>query len=192
METQLSIIFDLSGSMNELGKIHIQRNLFRFIHQRKEIDEESYAGIQFGFHGWANSISEITLDTSGDIAQMEPSGQLNFRALSDFLSKLLSESSTQRVLILSDGHFSHDDLADFIKWKTSHDLAAIHVVAIGADANVFNLKKISSGDRVFLAENVSTALTTAIRSDDYPIDLPEFIAQILLSEPEKAQDDWDE
>ena len=191
MENQISAIFDISGSMNEMGKIHIQRNLCRFISQLHEVDGERYSGIQFGCYGWGSSVIEISIDESDDIPRLDAAGQLNFRALSDFLSKLSGEGGIRKLVILSDGHFDRDDLAGFIEWKTSYEHALIHTVAVGADANLFNLKKLSLDDGVFLAENIGTAINNIIWNSDTQTNPPESISQILLPQHPIAVEEWD-
>ena len=39
----LYCIVDTSGSMNEMGKIHLQRNLCRYADQLRLIDQKKYA-----------------------------------------------------------------------------------------------------------------------------------------------------
>ena len=61
MKETLYIIVDVSGSMNEMGKIHLQRNLCRYAAQLRLIDQEKYADFDIRFYQWAQNISEIAI-----------------------------------------------------------------------------------------------------------------------------------
>ena len=191
MDIQLFAIFDTSGSMNEMGKIHLQRNLCRFISQLHEVDAERYAGVKLDCYGWGSSLSKITIDESGDVPQLEPTGQLNFNALSDFLSRLSGEGRIQNVLIFTDGLFDRDDLAGFTEWKMNNDHPSLRTVAVGADANLLNLKKVSSNESVYLAENIGIAINNTIWGSDTKVDPPQSISQILLQSNDEAEENWD-
>jgi hypothetical protein len=188
MDISLWIIVDVSGSMNEMGKIHLQRNLCRFANQLRKIDQEKYTGVGISFYVWGLNVSRVIPEESGDIPAFVSEGTLNFSALVNHLSKHLSEVEDLRVLILSDGNFERKGITNFTKWKSDHEKLLIRTVAIGADANLFNLKKISSNETVFEAENIASAINATIWGTDEPMPTPESIAQILQAE---TGENWD-
>ena len=190
----LYIIVDVSGSMKEMGKIHLQRNLCRFAAQLRIIDKGKYSSLDICFYQWAQSISEIALQSDGDIPALKAEGSSKPCVLSDFLSQHLNGTGRLMVLILSDGNFDRDDFKEFIKWKDEQRNILIRTVAVGADADLLKLKKISTNSTVYLSENISSAIDSTIFGSDEPLDPPASIAQILQSKPsesEESEDDWD-
>ncbi len=190
----LLYFFDTSGSMNEMGKIHLQKNLCCYAAQLKTIDQEKYENINNHFYKWAQNISEITVQSDGDIASLIPDGISSLKVLFDFLSKNLDEKEIQRVLILSDGNFSNSDILSFHNQLSSFSDLIIRTVAVGADADLFKLKKISTNSSVYLSENIATAIDGTLFGIDEQLTAPASIAQIMQSEPaesEEPEEDWD-
>ena len=67
-------------------------------------------------------------------------------------------------------------------------------VAVGADADLLKLKKISTNNTVYLSENIASAIDSTIFGSDEPLTAPASTAQILQSEPaetEEPEEDWD-
>ncbi len=193
MKELLYIIVDVSGSMNEMGKIHLQRNLCRYATQLRGIDQEKYADLDIRFYQWAQDISEITIQSDGDIPVLNAEGSSNLCDLSDFLSQHLNDTGRARILILSDGFFNQDDIDRFIRWKKGLHIL-IRIIAVGADADLLKLKKISTNHTVYLAENIASAIDSTIFGFDEPLTTPVSTTQILQSEPtnsEDQEDDWD-
>ncbi len=60
------IFVDVSGSMNEMGKIHLQRNLCRYVAQLRLIDQEKCSGLDIRYYQWARDVSEVVLQNDGD------------------------------------------------------------------------------------------------------------------------------
>ena len=113
MKAPLYIIVDVSGSMNEMGKIHLQRNLCRYAAQLRGIDQQKYADLDIRFYQWAQDISEVTIQSDGDIPSLNAEGSSNLCDLYDFLSQYLNDSGSARILILSDGNFTNSDIVSF-------------------------------------------------------------------------------
>jgi hypothetical protein len=194
MKAALYIIVDVSGSMNEMGKIHLQRNLCRYAAQLRLIDQEKYSGSDIRFYQWAQDISEITIQSDGDIPALNAEGSSNLCVLSDFLSQHLNDTGRSMVLILSDGNFLNSDIVSFQnKLGTFTDLI-IRTVAVGADADLLKLKKISTNNTVYLSENTASAIDSTIFGSDEPLTAPVSTARILQSAPaetEEPEEDWD-
>lgn len=193
MKEPLYIIVDVSGSMNEMGKIHLQRNLCRYAAQLRGIDQQKYADLDIRFYQWAQDISEITIQSDGDIPALNAEGSSNLCDLSDFLSQHLNDTGSARILILSDGNFPNIDIESFQNQLSTFPDLIVRTVAVGADADLLKLKKISTNNSVHLSENISSTIDSTIFSSDEPFSAPVSTAQILQSEPtgtKEPKEDW--
>lgn len=191
---ELFVFVDVSGSMNEMGKIHLQRNLCRYAAQLRLIDQEKYSGLNIRFYQWAQSVSEIVLQSDGNIPALNAEGSSNVCALSDFLSQHVNDTGRSMVLIMSDGNFSNSDIVSFQKQLGTFSNLIIRTVAVGADADLLKLKKISKNNAVYLSENIASAIDGTIFGSDEPLTAPASTAQILQtvrSETEEPEEDWD-
>ena len=194
MKVPLYIIVDVSGSMNEMGKIHLQRNLCRYAAQLRLIDQEKYSGSDIRFYQWAQNISEVALQSDGDIPALNAEGSSKLCVLSDFLSQHLNDTGRLMVLILSDGNFPNSDIVSFQNQLGTFSDLIIRTVAVGADADLLKLKKISTNNSVYLSENIASAIDSTIFGSDEPLTAPVSTARILESEPaetEEPEEDWD-
>ena len=194
MKVPLYIIVDVSGSMNEMGKIHLQRNLCRYAAQLRLIDQEKYSGSDIRFYQWAQNVSEVALQSDGDIPALNAEGSSNLCDLSDFLSQHLNDAGSARTLILSDGNFPNSNIVSFQNQLSTFSDLIIRTVAVGADADLLKLKKISTNNSVHLSENISSAIDSTIFGSDEPFAIPVSTAQILQSEPaetEEPEEEWD-
>ncbi len=193
MKETLYFIVDVSGSMNEMGKIHLQRNLCRYAAQLRGIDQEKYADLDIRFYQWAQDISEVTIQSNRDIPALYAEGSSNLCALSDFLSQYLKDSEKTGVLILSDGLFDLDDINRFMEWKKKSHLL-MRAVAVGADADMLKLKRLSTNNTVYLSENIASAIDSTIFGSDEQLTAPVSTTQIPQSAPaetEEPEEDWD-
>jgi hypothetical protein len=191
MKAILYIIVDVSGSMNEMGKMHLQRNLCRYAAQLQIIDQDRYAYIDIRFYQWASSVSKIVVQSDGDIPTLTAEGSSNLNTLSGFLYQNLNGSENLRGLILSDGNFANSDILNFQKQLNSSPSLILRTVAVGADADLLKLKKISSNDSVYLSENIARAIDSTLFGSDECVTAPESIAQILQTEATEPEEDWD-
>ncbi|WP_323175737.1 vWA domain-containing protein [Neisseria cinerea] len=194
MKEALYIIVDVSGSMNEMGKIHLQRNLCRYAAQLRGIDQQKYADLDIRFYQWAQDILKITIQTDGDIPSLNAEGSSNLCDLYDFLFQHLNDSGSARILILSDGNFPNSDIVSFQKQLGTFSNLIIRTVAVGADADLLKLKKISTNNTVYLSENIASAIDSTIFGSDEPLTAPVSTAGILESVPaetEEQEEDWD-
>jgi len=194
MKTVIYIIVDVSGSMNEMGKTLLQRNLCRYASQLREIDQKKYANVDIRFYEWAQDIFEVIHQENNDIPALKAECSSNLNSLSSFLTKELYGIDKPSVLVLSDGYFERDDFEQFVEWKNNNAEVFIQTVAVGADADLLKLKKISTNNRVYLAENIALAIDSAIFDSDASYIAPDSTAQILQSdsaEAEEVEGDWD-
>ena len=177
-----------------MGKIHLQRNLCRYAAQLRGIDQQKYADLDIRFYQWAQDILKITIQTDGDIPGLNAEGSSNLCDLYDFLSQHLNDSGSARILILSDGNFSNSDIVSFQNQLSKFPELIIRTVAVGADADLLKLKKISTNKSVHLSENISSAIDSTIFGFDEPLIAPVSTARILQSKPagtEDPEEDWD-
>lgn len=191
---ELFVFVDVSGSMNEMGKIHLQRNLCRYAAQLRLIDQEKYSGSDIRFYQWAQNVSEVALQSDGDIPDLNAEGSSNLCVISEFLSQYQSDTGRLMVLILSDGNFPNSDIVSFQNQLGTFSDLIIRTVAVGADADLLKLKKISTNNTVYLSENIASAIDSTIFGSDEPLTAPASTAQILQSEPaetEEPEEDWD-
>ncbi|WP_429105267.1 hypothetical protein [Aeromonas allosaccharophila] len=194
MKAPLHIIVDVSGSMNEMGKIHLQRNMCRYAAQLRLTDPEKYLGSDIRFYQWAQNVSEVVLQSDGDIPALNAEGSSNLFVISDFLSQYLNEAEKLMVLILSDGNFPNSDIVSFQKQLDTFSDLIIRTVAVGADADLLKLKKISTNNTVYLSENIASAIDSTIFGYDELLTAPSSTARILQSaspEIEEPGEDWD-
>lgn len=191
---ELFIFVDVSGSMNEMGKIHLQRNLCRYAAQLRLIDQEKYSGLDIRFYQWAQNVFEVVLQSDGDIPVLNAEGSSNLCALSNFLSQYLNDTGRLMVLILSDGNFPNSDIVSFQKQLGTFSNLIIRTIAVGADADLLKLKKISANNTVYLSENIASAIDSIIFGSDELLTAPVSTARILESaqtEIEEPGEDWD-
>ncbi len=194
LNMQIKIFVDTSGSMNEMGKIHLQRNLYRYVMHLPFIDKEKYLGLDVQFYQWAQNVSEVYLQSDGDIPAFNAEGSSNLGTLVDFLSQNSNAIGIERVLILSDGNFSNLDISSFQNQLSSYPDLIIRTVAVGADADLWKLKKISTNNRVYLSENIASALDSTIFGSDELVTAPPSTAQILqstMADLEESEENWD-
>jgi hypothetical protein len=190
MNKDLYIIADVSGSMNEMGKVYIQTGLLRYAASLRVLDPK-YVDISIRFFQWSDSISEIVVEDGGVVPLLTSKGRSDLTSLSTFLSEALNSSRFLRVLLLSDGFFSSLDCAGFLKEMNLFSNLMLRTVAVGADADHVRLKSISSNKEVFLAEDISTAIDSIIWTSEHGVSYPESIHQIRRTPPVKSEEDWD-
>ena len=177
--------------MNELGKIHLQRNLCRYVAQLQLIDQGKYADIDIHFYKWAQNISEIVLQSDGSITNLNTQGSSSLNILSDFLFQNLNITEGSKILILSDGNFSNSNILSFHSQLSSISDLIIRTVAVGADADLMKLKKVSTNNSVYLSEDIASAFDCVFFESDEQLAIPISTDQILSSELVESEEDWD-
>lgn len=192
MKTLLYVFVDVSGSMIEMGKIHLQRNLCRFISQLPVVDEQKYSKFEIRFFQWATDVTELYVQDNGDIPTLKAQGASDLNSLNKFLSSKLNNSQTPRVLLLTDGNISNSNIIEFKQGLASVPNLLIRAVAIGADADILKLKKLSTNNSVYLSENIPAAVDSLCFGMDKKITWPEFVKQICTKQPAETEDDWDD
>ncbi|WP_201283029.1 hypothetical protein, partial [Klebsiella pneumoniae] len=85
--------------MDEMGKIHLQRNLARYAIQMPGLAQEKCTDFVIRLYQWHQDISEVTLQSDGDIPSLTAKGSSSLAELSDFLFQHVYKSGVARVLI---------------------------------------------------------------------------------------------
>lgn len=145
----LHLVCDISGSMGDGGKPFLMRTAVMAVVQwawlgygRAEIRLCAWASEARYFQGWSAK-HEFPAEL------LSCGGASNGAALIQLLGKKLDG----KVLLLTDGFWSREDVKIFKQWKESLLPDTLRIIKIGADANP-QLK----GPDVFAAEDLFAAL----------------------------------
>ena len=131
-----TVIADLSGSVVELGKKRTLDNLLRTVR---------FFSSEVEVYSWQENILPVR-----DISDMKPGGKSSLSLLCDFMNS----NGNKRFLVISDGHFDARDSLPPLGAKLT-------TVALGADADIYALKRISGEERCFMPENIRAAFDSA-------------------------------
>ncbi len=192
MNKSIYVIIDTSGSMNEMGKSHLLRNLCRFISELPIVNERFFSNVEFRFFQWNTIVSELVIESNVDFPVINPQGSSDLSSLSEMLRGVLNNGEQTRALIFTDGNFPSSKIADFKQDLASFQKLITRVVAVGADADILKLKKLSSNNSVYLSENISAAIKSISIGIDEKIVSPESANQIQRVQPADTQEDWDD
>ena len=91
-------------------------------------------------------------------------------------------------------YFPNSNIVSFQNQLSTFSDLIIRTVAVGADADLLKLKKISTNNSVHLSENISSAIDSTIFGSDESLNAPVSTAQILqstLAESQEPEEDWD-
>lgn len=191
MKRTLYVIIDSSGSMAEMGKALLQRNLCRFISQLSIVNEKKYADVDFLFFLWNSSVNALVLQNNGDIPEIKPKGSSELSVLLEMLKRNLINEQSINVLLLTDGGFLNSKLNKFKEELPLHSNLSIRPVAIGADADFFKLEKLSSDGNVYLPENISAIIESIFYGAKDSVIGPESVNQIHILQQQYIDGDWD-
>ena len=182
----INIVVDTSGSMNEMGKNHLQRNLCRYLHELRIINEQKYSNIEFRYYQWSSSVTNLFVQESGEFPVLTPKGEADMVALSEYLKSMVNDEQELHVLIITDGQYSYSEITEFKKGLEKYQNIALRVVAVGADADIAKMKKLSTNGNVYLAENISAAICSICFGTDNRVNGPNSLTQIQISPAAEA------
>jgi hypothetical protein len=148
MKTTLYIIVDVSGSMLEGGKHLIARGVARTMVQYCHL---GYGCADLKLVAWSNEARMVEWIPNKEFPpeMLVCEGVVNAVALITHLG----EQPDGKVLLITDGFWSQDDVKVMKRWKASLQQDRLRIIKIGADANP-QLK----GADVFIAEDLLVAL----------------------------------
>lgn len=142
--TNLIVIADIAGRMNELGKNHLMDYL---LHTTAHVfQQERYSDIKPFFFSWNSEINQLEEPFSVDCC-----GKSDINMLEDMLQKLDKSSF---VLILSDGNFDYFPIKKII---LANELNVIGII-VGADASVSAMNAITSIGKAQHADCIMAAI----------------------------------
>jgi uncharacterized protein YegL len=155
----LIVVVDTSGSMNEMGKLMLALNLTAYVDECIRMSTTPSVATQLKIIEWGEVVGAIE---PKKILQGPPYPAPNGRAEVSKLLTLLDQTledgqQEQWILLLTDGAFRNSDFHDFECWVNKRSKLTLRVVAIGPDADIHQLKRISDLDP-FSPENISLAL----------------------------------
>jgi len=176
----IQILLDISGSMQEMGKLLLARNLVAFIREFSEIQPDKLPPGEIELFSWSDTIQPVELPDEIEIPRFLASGSSDLKQLEEFLHFRTENMSQVKMLILSDGHIAAGSLKRFQLLCREQPHIAIRTVAVGADAAISNLRKLSTNNSVFSSEDISAAIQSLIAGIDDSIELPTSVNDIAL------------
>jgi len=189
----LIIITDSSGSMSEMGKIFIVQNLLYYVIELVTISPEMNLSENIQLYAWNKDIAKIGFDKLGKLLPLNPNGKNDLSVLNKFLDEL-SEDKNYKILFFGDGNFSLREFREFISWCKNKTNLDIRTIAIGVDANLEKLKELSTNNKTYKPENISTAIKSLIKENSSHTYAITSIKDIKISssiEP-NDEDSWDD
>lgn len=192
MNKSLYIFIDSSGSMAEMGKILLQRNLCRFISQLPNIDDR-YSKLDLLFYEWNSSITELSIQSDGDIPEIFPQNTADLKVIGSFLCDLSMKDQKKAIsaLLLTDGGFDNSHISEFNSMINGLSNLKLQFVAVGADANIFKLEKISTSHKVYFAEDISGSVSSLMFDYSNDVAAPLSLNELRLPTEKALEEDWD-
>lgn len=140
MSKYLNVLIDASGSMAEDCKNAVVKYLINAITSCDGTEVKNYYMV-------SNQCTKVE-----DIASLKItySGQLTSKAINDYFREMSEEDKT---LLISDGCFDVDTEKSISKHRNH-----VVCVAVGEDTMLSNLQRCSVNKKVYLAEDVNTAI----------------------------------
>ena len=145
----LHLVCDISGGMSDGGKPFIMRTLVTTVAQWTWF---GYGRTEISLWAWASEASRIS-DWSNKSEFPEDLLSCRGTANGAALIQLLGDKPIGKVLLLTDGFWSRDDVKTLKRWKDCLPSDTLRIIKIGVDANP-QLKGID----VFSSEELFAAL----------------------------------
>jgi hypothetical protein len=180
MPDNLFLVIDISGSMKEMSKILISRNLVSFIREKFRMNLCSEFK-HLKIFTWNDKFESLSLDEKSDLPFFDVNGKSDINELINGLVKEIDSSS--KVIIFSDGYVTDSEIKKFHEFTSLSPNNYYRFISIGSDADIFSLKKLSPEKRVYLPENINSALKNW-QPFSKEISFPSSISQIEILEEE--------
>jgi hypothetical protein len=172
-DNRLDVILDVSGSMDEMGKKLLTRNLAAFIREFINRQPPNAFFTSMSLTQWNKTIEELPLSSDLDIPEIQAVGKADITAVKDYLKGKIKKNRHVKVVILTDGYFSQNSSRDFRNWIKYHQQDTdIRFIAIGADASLHKF------DKVYLAEDISTAIRSFSQASGETITPPASVDEL--------------
>jgi hypothetical protein len=164
---RINAIIDISGGMNELGKMYVLQNSCRYLIEYDDVEIKMFA--------WNDEITEFS-----DIESITPSNTANLTSLSTFIEKNANNDAENLLLLIGDGNYKSIELTDFSNKIKKLDKVKIRTIAIGADTNKATLRKISTNSTVYASEDIYAGIQSLLylsdKKENNPLTINEIIA----------------
>jgi len=168
-EDSLILVVDSSGSMREMGKIMVARNLVAYVRECLRLRIGCEQMCELHLLTWGSTTLIIDLEKDAELSAIEAEGETNVTQLLRVLDDVMAGDFRKRVLLLSDGHLARVELSKLVAWRRDAPSASLRAVAIGPDANEATLRKIADANGVFAAEDISSCLADWHPCDPGPL-----------------------
>jgi uncharacterized protein YcsI (UPF0317 family) len=152
---KITVIVDASGSMSSMAKINTASALVKYCMDFPMLYKDSFPETAFIFYHLGNYDKPVLFEKNNSI---KASGKAELFSLEELFLRTGKEE--QNFLFLSDGLFERDDVSKITQITKNYPDMRFVPVAVGPDANVKNLKDISSFSRVFYPVDIMQAIET--------------------------------
>ena len=156
----LVVVTDTSGSMRELGKAMLARNLIACIREQQRLRHEDWCLGELVIVLWGAEADAAELAPDQDLPLFSVGSQALLQPLLALLDNLLSTDGLSHVLLLSDGHFPSADVSAFKAWRRGKPRVSVRGLALGPDAVPTTLAKMADPGGVFPPDEVVAALAS--------------------------------
>jgi hypothetical protein len=173
------VIADSSGSMQELGKTMLVRNLINHIRMVGRLRNRPDWLEELVVLRWSDKIEVIRLSSDDDLPNWDVEGRLQIAPLIEALNGLVGGSKWSRILLLSDGHWATSDVQAFKKWNRTRSMVSVRALSIGPDSARSVLTKVSDGGS-FQAEDIVPAIASWPLLSD--VQLPHAVGELSVAE----------
>ena len=157
-ESNLLVVLDTSGSMKEFGKNMLIRNLLAYIRESFRFNNSNLKNNELKVISYAHKSQLILINNSEDTPQISFEGKTNVENLIELLHNEVKNDKTTRILFLTDGNFTNNEIKKFVEWRTIHPNLLMRSVAVGPDSSPQKLKKFTGDGTVYKSEEITIAL----------------------------------
>ena len=185
MAETIYVVADTSGSMCEMSKLVVIKNLVRYIHECSSFAPLKSMQLVYRYFLWGESFNELDI-ASDELEQVLAAGRAELPPLQQKLDAILAEEKSLKVILFSDGNYPRELIADFQNWRNEKEGVAIRAISIGGDSNNLKLASLSTNGIVFSPEDVSAAIESLIFNPDNSESSPGRIPKIAFKIPEKS------
>lgn len=157
----LHLVCDISGSMSEGGKPFILRTVATTVAQWVRLE---YGHAEIKLCAWA---TEARHWPDWNIKDEFPAEMLVCEGAANgkVLVQLLGSEPNGKVLILTDGFWTTDDVKTLNRWQEGLPPDTLRVIQIGADANPHLSKRLKDA-KVYAAEEVHAVLDNWLQAGE--------------------------
>jgi hypothetical protein len=157
---RITVVADVSGSMSSMAKIHVVTALLGF-YRDLSVFCNIYKELTFRFYQLGDTHE---LDHTNIKNILKADGKVSLSAINDIITVI--DQKEINILFLSDGRFLPDDISGFKRIAKNYPGMKFVPLAIGADADEYVLKKISTYDKIFRPEDAELSLGAFLPGQD--------------------------